>query len=166
MLSFSSRSASTRRSISRRSRCSARSFGSDGSPSSPASPSDSTAATLPSAPVGEGLGASLLVAVVVEHRMLGGEQPLALVGARHLGLRKLKRLEHADALVLVRVGGRRFSASTKKPPNSVVYCSAPLRVAVTIVRPGPDSASRNGPLELAVLTKTICLASEASSAAR
>ena len=46
------------------------------------------------------------------------------------------------------------NASTKYPPNSVVYCSAPLRVAVMIVRPGPESSSTNGPLELAVFTNT------------
>ena len=49
------------------------------------------------------------------------------------------------------------SASTKKPPKSVVKCSAPLRVAVTIVRPGADSSSTNGPLALDVLTNTTCL---------
>ena len=55
------------------------------------------------------------------------------------------------------------SASTKWPPNSVSYVSAPLRVAVTIVRPGPDSSATNGPLALVVLTKTICFARSLSS---
>ncbi len=105
MLSFSSRSDSTRRSRSRRSRYSARSFGSSGSGAASATePSDSDAASLPSAPVADRVLAALAVAVVVEHRVLGGEQPFLLVGARHAGLREAERLEHGHALVLVLVG--------------------------------------------------------------
>ena len=46
------------------------------------------------------------------------------------------------------------NASTNGPPKSVAYFSSPVRVAVTITRPGPDRASTNGPLALAVFTKT------------
>jgi hypothetical protein len=36
----------------------------------------------------------------------------------------------------------------------VANCSAPLRVAVTIVRPCADISATNGPLELVVFTNT------------
>ncbi len=51
-----------------------------------------------------GIGAALLVAAVVEQRMLGQHDPLLLVGARHAELRRVERLEHRDPAVLVGVG--------------------------------------------------------------
>jgi hypothetical protein len=49
------------------------------------------------------------------------------------------------------------SASMKKPPKSVAYCSAPLRVAVHDRPARPERSATNGPLALAVLMNTICL---------
>src|SRR5688572_15820774 len=51
------------------------------------------------------IGAAFLVAVIVEQRVLGGEQTLALVGARDFHLGEPEGLEHADPLVLVRIRG-------------------------------------------------------------
>jgi hypothetical protein len=46
--------------------------------------------------------------------------------------------------------------STRCSGKRVSFRSPPVFVAVTIVRPGPASTGRKAPLELAVLTKTIC----------
>ena len=71
---------------------SARSFGSVGSPSSPAHAERDDRRDLAVLVLRVGTGrrrilAAFLVAVVVEQRVLGGQQPFALVGARHFGLR-------------------------------------------------------------------------------
>ena len=92
------------RSRSRRSRYERAHFGSAGSvAASAAEPIASSDATLPSAAVVAGSWLPLCRRCR-RARVLGREQPFLLVGALHLGLRELERLEHRHAPVLVRVG--------------------------------------------------------------
>ena len=142
------RSASARR----RARASSRR---PAAPAGAASRCASTAADCPSFACRARLQAAFLVAVVVEDRMLRRQQPFALVRRGHASSSRTRTPR----------GSRSCRRDPRRPPRSRTPRRTVRRRASRTsrrrsasprrsTRPGPDSASTNGPLALAVFTNT------------
>ena len=95
----------------------------------------------------------LILAGVLEYRVLGGQPLLRFVKLGRLAVRVFERFHRADRFVLVRVGGRvlkRLHPVARKHGGVLSRC--PLLVAAITARPVFCSAVIDPPLELVVLT--------------